>query len=365
MRTRSLAVVVLAVAFVCVTLPVDAAFAAAATKAGSGCGKAATSGTTTQHLTVAGTDRRYLLSIPASYRKRIPAPLVLDFHGLGSDMQQQAIYSGLDAKGAAEGYVVITPDGSGSLIKRWVPPPLPGPDVDFVKAILATTQRTLCIDPERVFATGISNGAIFSTALASALPGRLAAIAPVAGVNGTKVCTAGTPPTAVLAFHGTADPIVPYGGGAYFSGANGTSAAAPHAIGTRLGGLQAQPVDDAVASWAAFDGCGTPATTTATATDVEHVVYPDCPPSGAVELYRVLGGGHTWPGGIAVNGDRLGPTTTSIDATALMLAFFDAHRGRVERAQPVAAADSDSAVTSSGVQRWSPSCPAVSRHRSW
>ena len=325
MRTRSLAVVALAVASVCAVLPTSAATAAtAATKAGSGCGEPATTGTTTQHLTVAGTDRQYLLSIPASYRKGTPAPLVLDFHGLGSNMQQQAIYSGLDAKGGADGYVVITPDGSGSGIKRWVPPPLPGPDVDFVKAILATTQRTLCIDPKRVFATGISNGAIFSTALACALPGRFAAIAPVAGVNGTKVCTAGTPPTAVVAFHGTADPIVPYAGGAYFSGASSASAAT-RAIGSRLGGLQAQPVDDAVAKWAAFDGCATPPTTTASAADVEHVVYPDCPPSGAVELYRVLGGGHTWPGGIAVNSDRLGPTTTSIDATALMLTFFDAH----------------------------------------
>jgi polyhydroxybutyrate depolymerase len=321
MRSKAIPVLVL-VATVLVTLPATTASAAA--KTGSGCGKAATSGVTTQHLTVAGTDRQYLLSIPASYRKNTHAPLVLNFHGLGSDMQQQAIYSGLDQKAGAEGYVVITPDGSGDAIRRWVPPPLPGPDVDFVKAILATTQRALCIDAKRVFATGISNGAIFSTALGCALPGRIAAIAPVAGVNGTKVCTAGTPPTAVLAFHGTADPIVPYGGGAYFSGASGASAAT-RAIGSRLGVLQAQPVDDAVAKWAAFDGCGTPATTTATAPDVEHVVYPGCPPSGAVELYRVLGGGHTWPGGIAVNADRLGPTTTSIDATALMLAFFDAH----------------------------------------
>ncbi len=322
MSTRAVAVVALAVASACAVLP--ASGATAATRAGSGCAKTATTGTTTRHLTVAGTDREYLLSIPASYRKGTPAPLVLDFHGLGSNMQQQAVYSRLDQQGGAHGYVVITPDGSGTVIKRWVPPPLHGPDVGFVKAILATTQRTLCIDPKRVFATGISNGAIFSTALACALPGRLAAIAPIAGVNGTKVCAAGTPPTSVLAFHGTADPIVPYGGGAYFSGPSGASAAT-RAIGSRLGGLQAHPVDDWVVDWAAFDGCGTPATTTATAPDVEHVVYPDCPASGAVALYRILGGGHTWPGSIAVNVDRLGPTTTSIDATALMLAFFDAH----------------------------------------
>jgi polyhydroxybutyrate depolymerase len=92
----------------------------------------------------------------------------------------------------------------------------------------------------------------------------------------------------VLAFHGTADPMVPYAGGAYFSG-------------------------DAVAKWAAFDGCGTRATTTTVAADVERVLYPDCRGSAALELYRVLGGGHTWPGASAVSTARLGPTTTSIE----------------------------------------------------
>lgn len=278
MRSRLLPILVLA-ATACACIPPTAAVAAS--KTGRGCGKAATPGVTTQHLVVSGVDRQYLLSVPASYRKDTPAPLVLDFHGLGSNMQQQSIYSRLDQKGSAEGYIVITPDGAGDVIQRWVPPPLPGSDLDFVKAILSTSRRTLCIDARRVFATGISNGAIFSTALA------------------------GTPPTAVLAFHGTADPIVPYAGGAYFSGAPFSSdmsaSAALRAIAGRFGGLRAQPVD------------------------VEHVVYPDCPPSGAVELYRVLGGGHTWPGGIAVSAERLGATTTSIDATALMLAFFDAH----------------------------------------
>ncbi len=223
--------------------------------------------------------------------------LLFNFHGLGSNMQQQALYSGLNQKAGAEGYVVITPNGTGTALRRWSFPPLPGSaaDVDFVKAMLATTQRTLCIDPKRVFSTGISNGAIFSTVLACALPGRLAAIAPVAGVNATDVCSAGTPPTAVLAFHGTADPIVPYNGGAYFSGVNAR----------RTGRIQAEPVDDAVANWARFDGCGTPATTTAVADDVEHVTYPDCPPSGTVELYRVVGGGHTWPGAIPDRAPRV------------------------------------------------------------
>ena len=229
--------------------------AGATAKAGGGCGKAATPGVTTEQLTVDGRPRDYLLSIPDSYDPSTRAPLIFNFHGLGSNKEQQALYSGMNQKAGAAGYVVITPDGTGTDLRHWAFPPLAGSatDVAFVKALLATTTRALCIDPKRVYATGMSNGAIFSTALACALPGRFAAIAPVAGVNGTKVCGRGTPPTSVLAFHGTADPIVPYAGGRYFAGANPLDETP-----SRAGAARAQPVDDAVAAWAAFDGCGTP-----------------------------------------------------------------------------------------------------------
>jgi polyhydroxybutyrate depolymerase len=322
-----------ATAIALVAVPVGPASASTTreTTAGSGCRKAATPGVTTRSLTVDGAEREYLLSIPASYDSAKRAPLILNFHGLGSNKEAQTLYSGLNQKAGAEGYIVITPGGTGDAIPHWSLPPLPGgtADVDFVKQMLATTSRSLCIDAKRVYATGISNGAIFSTKLACALPGRFAAIAPVAGVNGTKVCAAGTPPTSVLAFHGTADPIVPYPGGRYFAGANAADTPDPaggtSALGQLFGGLRAQPVDRAVANWAAFDGCGTPATTTWVATDVQQVTYPHCPANGTVELYRVIGGGHTWPGAIPVNTARLGSTTGSIDATSLMLRFFAAH----------------------------------------
>jgi polyhydroxybutyrate depolymerase len=85
------------------------------------------------------------------------------------------------------------------------------------------------------------------------------------------------------------------------------------------------PVDDAVAAWAAFDGCGTPPTTSFVADDVQRLVWPGCFANGAVELYRIIGGGHTWPGSTPVRASRLGSTTSSISATKLMLDYFDAH----------------------------------------
>jgi polyhydroxybutyrate depolymerase len=316
MRSRLLTLLVLAVVTVTVAGALSSS-AGAATKS-SGCGRRATARTTTKHVVVDGVDREYLLSIPAGYDPSEPAPLVFDFHGLGSNMEEQAAYTNLDAVAGARGYVVVTPNGQDGVLRRWSlqPSAAANPDVAFVQAMLRTTARSLCIDRDRVFAAGMSNGAMFSTLLACALPGRFAAVAPVAGVNATAVCSAGTPRVSVLAFHGTADPIVPYAGGAYFSGA---------AEGRLLGVPDARPVDDVVAAWAAFDGCGTASSTASVADDVEHVTWPRCPKTGTVELYRVVGGGHTWPGAIAIHSDRLGETTESTSATELVLHFFDTH----------------------------------------
>ena len=316
-RTRAIPLLLLValVATVAVAIVVPAGAAAAKS---SGCGRRVASGTTTQNVVVDGIDREYLLSIPKDYDPSKPAPLVFNFHGLGSNMQQQAAYTGLDAAAGARGYVVITPNGQGDVLRRWSlqPSAKTNPDVAFVQAMLRTTNRTLCIDGKRVFSAGMSNGAMFSTLLACALPGRLAAIAPVAGVNATAVCTRGTPRVSMLAFHGTVDAIVPYAGGAYFSGA---------AEGKLLGVPDARPVDDAVATWAAFDGCGTPSKTSFVADDVQHVTWPDCPKNGTVELYRVIGGGHTWPGAMDLHAPQLGGTTESTSATELILDFFDHH----------------------------------------
>jgi polyhydroxybutyrate depolymerase len=69
------------------------------------------------------------------------------------------------------------------------------------------------------------------------------------------------------------------------------------------------------------------------AVDVERLAWAGCSDRGAVELYRIVGGGHTWPGATALRSERLGATTSSIDATKLVLDFFDAHPARADRAR--------------------------------
>ena len=70
------------------------------------------------------------------------------------------------------------------------------------------------MDPRRVYAAGMSNGAMMSYRLACERADRFAAIGPVAGLMAEKLAASCAPsqPVAVLSFVGTEDPLVPFQG---------------------------------------------------------------------------------------------------------------------------------------------------------
>ena len=74
----------------------------------------------------------------------------------------------------------------------------------------AHVESTVCIDPSRVYAAGMSNGGAFASGLACDSARTFGAIA---SVSGLAPCRSGGPAVPVIAFHGTADPIYPYDGG--------------------------------------------------------------------------------------------------------------------------------------------------------
>jgi polyhydroxybutyrate depolymerase len=272
----------------------------------SGCAHPGPAGTTTASIPSGATVRSYRLAVPPG-----PGPfgLVLNFHGLGSNDVQQAVYSGLEQAGPAAGDVVLTPQGTGGEAFWNIVPSLAQPDdVAYTGALIDQTERTECIDPTRVYSTGISNGAGLSTLLGCKLTSRLAAIAPVSGVNLVAACPRGLP-LSVLAFHGTSDPVVPYTGGQLSPG---------------LGGLLTTPVPTAVDSWATRDGCARSPRQVDVASTVTETLYRGCRAGTQVELYSLLGDGHTWPG-TSFTIPTLGAVNHQVSATALMLAFFHGH----------------------------------------
>jgi polyhydroxybutyrate depolymerase len=274
-----------------------------------GCRQATVPGQTMQTITVGSTARTYRLVVPPG-----PGPfgLILNFHGLGSNAIEQAVYSQLEQKGPQHGFVVATPQGTGTTA-FWniIPERIVAPDdVAFTNLLIDYLKQTQCIDPTRVDVTGISNGAGLSALLGCRIASRLAAIAPVAGVNLVAPCTKGVP-LSVLAFHGTGDPVVPYGGGA---------------LGGALQGFHADAIPGAVAAWATRDRCAAKPATTSLSAQVTRTQYRGCAAGTAVELYSVQGGGHTWPGSLDLPIlSYLGPVTHDINAADLMLAFFTRH----------------------------------------
>lgn len=267
-------------------------------------------------LQVNGETRRYFLYLPSSWHRDRPAALVLVFHGGGGRASGIAPHTGFSRLADREGFVVAYPEGVGG---RWNDGRgLPGAahdDVGFVRVLVDSLEVELGVDPRRVYATGISNGAMFSHRLACDLPGTFAAIAPVAGALPAALADgcAHTTPVSVLAFQGTADRLMPYGGGG---------------VAWRRG--QVLPAERSIAFWATVAGCAPNPSTTAEpdrvrdGTRVRLTSYAGCRDGRAVELYTIEGGGHTWPGGPAA-GRRVGRVTREIDATRTIWSFFAAH----------------------------------------
>ena len=266
-------------------------------------------------LQAGGLTRRYYLYLPSTWHRDRPAPLVLVFHGGGGRASGIAPHTGFSRLAERDDFVVAYPQG---VKGRWNDGrgyAATHDDVGFVRALLDTLGRELAIDPRRVYATGISNGAMFSYRLACDLPGTFAAVAPVAGampVDLAPAC-AHTQPLSVLAFQGTADPLMPYSGGG---------------VAHRRGRVLS--AERSIAFWATVSGCtAAPVTTdepdrTTDGTRVRRTVYGTCREGRSVELYTIEGGGHTWPGGPPVGG-AVGRVTREIDATPLIWTFFAEH----------------------------------------
>jgi polyhydroxybutyrate depolymerase len=272
------------------------------------CRAPAAAATTTETIPVDGAIRSYRLAIPAG-RGTQRRPLILNFHGYGSTAVEQAFYSQLESKGPARGFVVATPQGTGTPAFWNILPQLPHPDdVSLATTIIDRLEVTSCVDPSRVYVTGISNGGGLTSELGCRLTRQLAAIAPVAGVNLVAGCSRGLP-ISVLVFHGNTDPTVPYRGGD---------------PGGLLRSEQLPSVPQAVATWAEHDRCMAKPVVRQVSVHVVRTDYSRCASGVQVQLYTIEGGGHTWPGALDVA--RLGPVTHEINAADLIITFFSHFR---------------------------------------
>jgi len=276
----------------------------------------ATSGTRRMTLPFQGRTREYLLHVP-------PGPngsLVLAFHGGGSSAAQLQRVTGLDALADREHVIVAYPeaverswsDGRNetSAEKQGVN------DVGFAKAVIEDIAKTHPVDRSRVFATGLSNGAIFTNRLGCEAADTFAAIAPVIGAISKYTSASCQPsrPIPVVAIQGRNDPSVPFGGNESLRSSRET--------------------EDI---WRSLNGCSLPVVSTPLpvlvqdGTSVARRSYSGCRERADVVWYEIEGGGHRWPpetvSDIASQREN-GVSSQNLNASEVIWAFFKDHERR-------------------------------------
>jgi polyhydroxybutyrate depolymerase len=253
-------------------------------------------------------DRTYRLYRPAH---TVTAPgLVFVLHGVfgnGFDMESS---TGFDAQADRLGWIVAYPNGVLDGWDAFGSGPSwglhPGADdVAFIAATIDRLESTAGIDPDRVYVTGLSRGAMMSYRLGCELSARVAAIAPVSGNMATADGSAQVPcnldrPVSVLAIHGTADGMIPIAGGKT--------------------DILFSPFADVIARWRALDAC---AGRQAVAIDGASTTTSwTCGNGSTVAMRVVTGGWHAWP----VRSSSPAPSNPDdFDASRLIADFFVAH----------------------------------------
>lgn len=278
-----------------------------------------------------GRDRNFILHAPSVIPKgpdgRQHIPLVVVLHGGGATAENMIPFTGFNSLADTVGFAVLYPNGVG---KSWNDGRnAPGieaskdnvDDVGFISAAVDQVAAELPIDPERIYATGISNGAMMSNRLACERADRFAAVAPVAGSGPQDFMARCRPvrPVSMLMINGTADPLVPYQGGPVLGIAGDRD--------------RVWSVDQTVGFWVTTDGCPTSPVTQALpdpekADDsaVRYESYSPCKSGSAVDFYSVVGGGHTWPGGPQYLPKAVvGPVNRDFNATQVIWEFFESH----------------------------------------
>lgn len=169
-----------------------------------------------------GRQRSWVLHVPPAYDGSAPRPLVLDLHGLGSNEQQQRGISGIRAVADREGFLVVWPNGFET---AWNAGICCGneelDDVAFLRDVVARTMDEASVDPQRVYATGLSNGGAMSHRLACDAADLFAAVVPAAFPLPFADFADCRPsrPIAVLTVMGLTDKLVPYDGAVFASAA--------------------------------------------------------------------------------------------------------------------------------------------------
>ncbi len=253
-----------------------------------------------------GQIRSYRIHVPTKAVESRPAPVILGFHGNGGTAEMFEAYSGFSALADREGFIAVYPQGMGEIPTWEINAVTNNPDVKFVRDLIDRLETRCGLDPDRIYATGHSRGGGMANRLACDLADRIAAIGPVSGAYPPEGGCNSSRPVAVIAFHGTADPVIPYNG----IGNQGAPPAAYFAFGI--------PIPQWASAWAERNGCTSIPAVILDEAYLNGSEWGECRGKAEVILYSIPGGGHGWPGGS-------GSDPVNFSAAQMIWDFFVAH----------------------------------------
>lgn len=261
--------------------------------------------TITGNISHNSTNRNYRLRLPANHDKSVPIPLVFNLHGYTSNAVQQEIYSGMNNIADTARFAVCYPNGIGAAWNVGWTFGSNADDVGFISLLIDDLVQKHGFDSNRIYACGMSNGGFMSYKLACELNNKIAAIASVTGSMVPAALSSCKPNRSVpvLEIHGTADDVVSYQGSA---------------------GLNAS-IPDVLKFWQKNNECDespniemVPDINTTDNTTSEKWTYTNCNLGNELMHFKVIGGGHTWPGALL----NLGVTSRDFNASEEIWLFF-------------------------------------------
>lgn len=264
-------------------------------------------------LMIYARNRFYKTHLPLGYDFQKQYPVVFVFHGgLGNpDLTERQ--TGFSKKADEEGFIVVYPYGTGSFDKKlltWNTWDCCGyadkkniNDVDFIKSVITEIKTKYNVDEKRIYAAGLSNGGMMCYLLACELPQYFAAVAPVAATMFDTVSCKNDDEVSLIIFNSIDDQHIPYNGG----------------VGEQsLVEVEKLPVETVVSLWVKkYNGF---LMNKSERSSFQKTSYKNNNGTEIV-LYKMLSGGHSWPGGEKIRLFADNPVK-NISATDLIWEFF-------------------------------------------
>ena len=251
-------------------------------------------------ILINGTYRSFITYVPSIYQSSQPTPLIFNLHGRTSTALEQMWYGDFRDIADTANFIIVHPQGllDNTGVTHWNLGQSNIDDIGFLNSLYSHLVSNYNINLDQVYSTGMSNGGYMSYYLACNMNDKIAAIASVTGAMGsfTQLNCNPNHPTPVMEIHGTADFNVPF-----------------------------NDIINGIEYWRDYNNCNLIADTTlmpdlnfGDLSTVKHIVYNNGDNGVTTELFKVLNGGHTWPG----SNISIGVTNYDINASIEIWKFF-------------------------------------------